>query len=232
MLRAWSVSISKPKKLVNEDAFIIDGRFLMVADGVGRSRFPDLASEAAVREFAGYFHGREVPPERWELYRFLRNVDQTVRRESRGSSTTATCVFFSVSNEEVRPFTAVSIGDSRLYLIDARGGLLPTMQQLSTDHVVIQGEREFLSFVIGGHEREGDAPNAIFSGALAPGQWLVLCTDGCWRFLESYRGWLLSKLFAIGRLPERTIDTLVNDIVKDAARACQDDATLILIQNK
>jgi serine/threonine protein phosphatase PrpC len=232
MLRAWAVSISKPKKLVNEDAFIIDGRFLMVADGVGRSRYPDLASETAVREFARYFRGRAKAPERGELSRFLREVDRTVRCESYGSSTTAACVFFEATNETVRPFTALAIGDSRLYLLDARGGVTPAMAQLSTDHVMHQGDREFLSFVIGGRAREGEALNAIFSGVLAPGQWLLLCTDGCWRFLEDHKGWLLSKLPAFARFPEKAMDNLLQELVGAAARFSRDDATLILIKNE
>lgn len=232
MLKAFSASYKKESREVNEDSLgIIDGRFYMVADGVSSSPRGDLASVEAVRLFLEYFGERITEPEDWELRRFLINARNQVSRASNGSRTTVAAAWVWPLDEDIFSIFGVSIGDSRLYILDTRGE--PVLRQVSRDHTV----REFslrtmrmvtkLSATCGGQSLP-DVELAITRQYLAPGEWLIIVTDGAWGYIEKNREWFLGS---IPRFRERP-DYMVDYLAKTAASQQRDDATIIMLQNE
>lgn len=225
----------------NEDAFLVDpprGIFL-VADGMGGHAAGEVAS-AIARDVVGTALARHVDSgvDGEELERVL---DESIRAAhqaitahaaqhpaSRGMGTTLTsCV--------VRPdgaFRIGHVGDSRAYRLGERG-----LEQVTRDHTWVQLEVDagrlsasaarthHLSHII---TRALGADSAddpdILAGTLAPGDLLLLCTDGLTGKVDD--GELERILAAAAPLPER-VDALIRAA---NARGGEDNITAVLVE--
>jgi serine/threonine protein phosphatase PrpC len=170
----------------NQDSGFASPNLLVVADGVGGAARGDVASSTAVqalRRLDG------PPPEdllealAGAVHRAHDRIAELVEQnpEFDGTSTTVTAALF-----DGRQIGVAHVGDSRGYLL--RDG---TLSQLTKDHTFVQGlidegritEDEarnhphrnlILRAVDGVHETDPD----LFEVELAPGDRLLLCSDG------------------------------------------------------
>lgn len=198
----------------NQDSAYAGPHLLVVADGVGGSARGDIASSAAV----GVMRRLDEPPGNDVLGALAgaihRSHDQIAALvaespEIDGTSTTVTAVVFDGTRLGVG-----HVGDSRGYLL--RDG---SLSQLTTDHTFVQSlvdegritEDEarvhphrnlILRAVDGVHEPEPD----VFSLDVAPGDRVMLCSDGCSGALDNTE---LARLLGEGT-PDHAAVTLVS----------------------
>jgi len=181
------------RREVNEDAFLIDGALLAVADGVGGAPRGDLAASAAVAALEELAAGS--PPRRTALADALRIADEQVValgdrwRELRGAATTMTAAIVFEDVDRRAWAQLAHAGDSRAYLW--RAG---TVTQLTSDHTLGQAAREAglapamradntLVNMLGGPNGTGVDVDELFVQLLV-GDVLLLCSDGVSSFLE------------------------------------------------
>jgi serine/threonine protein phosphatase PrpC len=171
----------------NQDSGYAGPHLLAVADGVGGSARGDIASSATVE----VLRQLDEPPGNDMLSALAGAIHRSHDRiaglvaetpEIEGTSTTVTAAIFDGIQIGV-----AHVGDSRGYLL--RDG---TLSQLTTDHTFVQSlidegritEDEarvhphrnlILRAVDGVHEPEPD----VFTLEVAPGDRLLLCSDGC-----------------------------------------------------
>ena len=175
----------------NQDSGYAGPHLLVIADGVGGSARGDIASSATVE----MLRKLDVPPQDGSpddmlgalagaIHRSHDRIAQLVREfpDIEGTSSTVTAAIFDGTLIGVG-----HVGDSRGYLL--REGAL---SQLTTDHTFVQSlidegritEEEarvhphrnlILRAVDGVHEPEPD----VFTLEAAPGDRLLLCSDGC-----------------------------------------------------
>lgn len=182
------------------------GELLLVADGMGGHAAGDRASRLAIRHLIQGFLDRgdwlSVAPDQSvdDLTRKMQGMLLEVHRrileisltdpDQRGMGTTLTMALVVGSTLDV-----VHIGDSRCYLI--RQGVA---EQLTKDHTLARqmvdsggmspedeaGSRwsSVLWNVLGGHG-EGDLTVELRRIPLEPGDTLVLCTDGLYRYVDA-----------------------------------------------
>ena len=177
----------------NQDSGYASSHLLVIADGVGGSARGDIASSATVEMLRKLDEPAPADEERPDdmlgalagaIHRSHDRIAQLVREmpELEGTSSTVTAAMF-----DGTVFGIGHVGDSRGYLL--RDG---TLSQLTTDHTFVQSlvdegritEDEarvhphrnlILRAVDGVHEPEPD----VFTLDAAPGDRLLLCSDGC-----------------------------------------------------
>ena len=204
----------------NQDSGYAGPHLLVIADGVGGSARGDIASSATV----DMLRKLDVPPVASEdgssddvlgalagaIHRSHDRIAQLVQEfpDIEGTSSTVTAALFDGAAVGIG-----HVGDSRGYLL--RDGAL---SQLTTDHTFVQSlidegritEDEarvhphrnlILRAVDGVHEPEPD----VFSLELAPGDRLLLCSDGCSGSLDDAA---LTRLLAEGT-PDEAAPALV-----------------------
>ncbi len=232
MLKAYSASYKKESRAVNEDSFgLIADKFYMVADGISSSPNGAAASQEAVRLFAEYFGRLSRLPSLPELHQFLLDTGRQVDRASDGSHTTVAAVWFPSVSVEPTPFVGLSVGDSRIYILDTLGE--PKLRQLSRDHVTSIFDRRqwrvktVLTASCGG-EPLPDIRHGLVRHVLARGEWLIIATDGVWGFLEKNREWFLASVPQFQQKPADMVDILA----MLAARQQRDDATVMIIRRE
>ncbi len=198
----------------NQDSGYAGPHLLVVADGVGGSARGDIASSATVE----VLRRLDEPPGddilsalAGAIHRSHDRIAALVREtpEIEGTSTTVTAAIFDGTHLGVG-----HVGDSRGYLL--RDGVL---SQLTTDHTFVQSlidegritEDEarvhphrnlILRAVDGVHEPEPD----VFTIEVAPGDRVMLCSDGCSGVLDDAE---LTRLLADGT-PDHAAVTLVS----------------------
>ena len=198
----------------NQDSGYASERLLVVADGVGGAARGDIASSTAVQILRRL---DSPPPEdllealAGAIHRAHDRIAELVDEdpELEGTSTTVTAALFDGTRVGVG-----HVGDSRGYLL--RDGQL---SQLTRDHTFVQGlidegritEEEsrvhphrnlILRAVDGVHETDPD----LFLVDLAPGDRLLLCSDGCSGVLDNDR---LTDILGTG-----TIDYAVVELIR------------------
>ncbi|HSE69909.1 MAG TPA: PP2C family serine/threonine-protein phosphatase [Nocardioidaceae bacterium] len=207
----------------NQDSGFASEHLLVIADGVGGAARGDIASSTAVqilRRLDG------PPPEdvleamAGAIHRAHDRIAELVDEdpELEGTSTTVTAALFDGNRIGVG-----HIGDSRGYLL--RNGEL---SQLTKDHTFVQSlidegritEEEsrthphrnlILRAVDGVHETDPD----LFMIELAPGDRLLLCSDGCSGVLDNDR---LADILGTG-----TVDYAVVELVRASLDAGSTD---------
>jgi protein phosphatase len=207
----------------NQDSGFASEHLLVIADGVGGAARGDIASSTAVqilRRLDG------PPPEdvleamAGAIHRAHDRIAELVDEdpELEGTSTTVTAALFDGNRIGVG-----HIGDSRGYLL--RNGEL---SQLTKDHTFVQSlidegritEEEsrshphrnlILRAVDGVHETDPD----LFMIELAPGDRLLLCSDGCSGVLDNGR---LADILGTG-----TVDYAVVELVRASLDAGSTD---------
>ncbi len=198
----------------NQDSGYAGPHLLVVADGVGGSARGDVASAATVE----VLRQLDVPPGNDMLSALAGAIHKSHDRiagmvaespEIEGTSTTVTATIFDGTQIGVG-----HVGDSRGYLL--RDG---TLSQLTTDHTFVQSlidegritEDEarvhphrnlILRAVDGVHEPEPD----VFTLDVAPGDRILLCSDGCSGVLTDED---LARLLGDGS-PDHAAVTLIN----------------------
>ncbi|MGN6574437.1 MAG: PP2C family protein-serine/threonine phosphatase [Nocardioides sp.] len=179
----------------NQDSGFAGPHLLMVADGVGGAARGDIASSTAVQILRRL---DAPPPDNMQeamagaIHRAHDRLAELVDEDPEldGTSTTITAALFDGTK-----ITVGHVGDSRGYLL--REG---TLSRLTKDHTFVQGlidegritEEEsrthphrnlILRAVDGVHETDPD----LFDVELAPGDRILLCSDGCSGVLDDDR---------------------------------------------
>jgi len=168
------------------------GVLLVVADGMGGHAGGSLAAEVAVRSLCASFSGRDPGVDGRE---FLRTALESAHdavvavgdKEGLGSRPRATCAVCMVVDEKV---AWAHVGDSRIYL--ARDGAVVTrtrdhtpIESLLQDGLIHEDEiaghpmRHYVEYCLGGIA-ERPLITVSESVALAPGDLLLVCSDGLW----------------------------------------------------
>ncbi len=213
----------------NQDSGFASPHLLVIADGVGGAARGDIASSTAVQilrrldgpapddtheALAGAIHRTHD--------RLAELVDQDPELD--GTSTTVTAGLFDGTR-----LTVGHVGDSRGYLL--RDGVL---SQLTKDHTFVQSlidegritEEEsrshphrnlILRAVDGVHDTDPD----LFDVELAPGDRILLCSDGCSGVLDADR---LADILSTG-----TIDYAVVELVRAALDAGSTDNITVVV---
>jgi protein phosphatase len=179
----------------NQDSGFAGPHLLMVADGVGGAARGDIASSTAVQ----ILRRLDAPPPdnmaeamAGAIHRAHDRLAELVDEDPEldGTSTTITAALFDGTK-----ITVGHVGDSRGYLL--REG---TLSRLTKDHTFVQGlidegritEEEsrthphrnlILRAVDGVHETDPD----LFDVEVAPGDRILLCSDGCSGVLDDDR---------------------------------------------
>ncbi|MFZ5848576.1 MAG: PP2C family protein-serine/threonine phosphatase [Actinomycetota bacterium] len=207
----------------NQDSGFASENLLVVADGVGGAARGDVASSTAVQIMRRL--DAPAPPDLLEALagaihrahdRIAELVDEDPALE--GTSTTVTAALF-----DGRKVGIGHVGDSRGYLL--RSGEL---SQLTKDHTFVQGlidegritEDEarthphrnlILRAVDGVHETDPD----LFTLDVAPGDRLLLCSDGCSGVLDDAR---IADILGTG-----TVDYAAVELVRASLEAGSSD---------
>ncbi len=207
----------------NQDSGYASEHLLVVADGVGGAARGDVASSTAIqalRRLDGPADGDPLEALAGAIHRAHDRIAELVEQdpELEGTSTTVTSVLFDGSRVGV-----AHIGDSRGYLL--REG---TLSQLTKDHTFVQSlidegritEEEsrshphrnlILRAVDGVHETDPD----LFYIELAPGDRLLLCSDGASGVLDRDR---LTDILGTG-----SIDFAVVELIRASLEAGSSD---------
>jgi serine/threonine protein phosphatase PrpC len=207
----------------NQDSGFASERLLVIADGVGGAARGDIASSTAVQ----ILRRLDAPPPEDLLEALAGAIHRAHDRiaelvdddpELEGTSTTVTAALFDGTRVGIG-----HIGDSRGYLL--RDGEL---SQLTKDHTFVQSlidegritEEEsrvhphrnlILRAVDGVHETDPD----LFLLELAPGDRILLCSDGCSGVLDNAR---LADILGTG-----TVDYAVVELIRASLEAGSSD---------
>ncbi len=207
----------------NQDSGYASDHLLVVADGVGGAARGDVASSTAVqilRRLDTAPDGDLLQAMAGAIHRAHDRIAELVDEdpELEGTSTTVTAALFDGTRVGLG-----HVGDSRAYLL--RDGEL---SQLTKDHTFVQSlidegritqeearshphRNLILKAVDGVHETDPD----LFTIELAPGDRLLLCSDGCSGVLDDSR---LADILGTG-----TVDYAVVELVRSALEAGSSD---------
>lgn len=207
----------------NQDSAFASERLLVIADGVGGAARGDVASSTAVdalRRLDAPAPADLLQALAGAIHRAHDRIAELVEQQPEldGTSTTVTAVLFDGNRIGV-----AHIGDSRGYLL--REG---TLSQLTRDHTFVQGlidegritEEEsrshphrnlILRAVDGVHETDPD----LFYIELAPGDRLLLCSDGASGVLDEHR---LADILETG-----SVDYAVVELIRASLEAGSSD---------
>jgi PPM family protein phosphatase len=213
----------------NQDSGFASENLLVIADGVGGAARGDIASSTAVqilRRLDAPAPDNAHQALAGAIHRAHDRLAELVEEdpELEGTSTTVTAALF-----DGRRITVGHVGDSRGYLL--REG---TLAQLTKDHTFVQGlidegritEEEsrshphrnlILRAVDGVHDTEPD----LFDVDLAPGDRILLCSDGCSGVLDSAR---LADILGTG-----SIDYAVVELVRASLEAGSSDNITVVV---
>ena len=213
----------------NPDSGFASPHLLIVADGVGGAARGDIASSTAVqilRRLDGPPPEDMVEALAGALHRAHDRIAELVDEDPEldGTSTTVTAALFDGSR-----VTVGHVGDSRGYLL--RDG---TLSQLTKDHTFVQSlidegritEEEsrthphrnlILRALDGVHETDPD----LFDVELAPGDRILLCSDGCSGVLDAGR---IADILGTG-----SVDYAVVELVRASLDAGSTDNVTVVV---
>jgi protein phosphatase len=220
------------RRQLNEDAFLSVPPVFLVADGMGGHERGEVASAAAIAEFAG-FAGRAsltIEDVRAALARARRSVDGLSVDAAIGAGTTLSGVVIAdVAGEGY--WLAMNLGDSRTYRL--AGGRL---EQISVDHSVVQelmdrGEltpedalrdrrRNVITRALGAGS---DADADFWMIPAAQGDRILVCSDGLPTELPAER---IRTILAIEAHPQAAATRLVHEAVLHGGR---DNITAVVV---
>ena len=183
-----------------------------LADGVGKSEMGREAAVRTVESFITYFKTR--PPSwstRKALDEFTRLINRSLYQEGMARFerpeflTTAAVVVL-----EGDRLHGLNVGDSRVYLLHSGA-----LAQLSVDHA--DAQPDFQHVLTRGMGMEADVSPQFFEHAVAPGDVVLLCSDGINRNLTDaeLRELLASRTSArtiVSRAREKATDETLDDM--------------------
>ena len=183
--------VAKPR---NEDRFAVadvgGAAVLVVCDGVSCSQHPDQAADAAATTIARLLR-ESTDDDAAALARAVLAAEAAVRAIAFDAADAVdppeTTVVAAVRRGE--RVTVAWVGDSRAYLVGPTSTRLLTRDHswqneavdagdLTADQAAAQPQARSLTRTVGGRDA-ADAP-AVATATVAPGDRLVLCTDGVW----------------------------------------------------
>jgi serine/threonine protein kinase len=195
-----------------------DSLIAVLADGAGEGGAAREAALKVVTDFVTFFKSR---PRSWStrkaLEEFARLINRTLHNESIArfgapEMISTVCVVV-VEGDKL---TGLNVGDSRAYVLHSAG-----LVQLSSDHVVAHPDLEHvLTRAMG---MEPDVQPHAFEHTVAPGDILLLCSDGASRVLdaEALRQILMRRLGA---------RSLVSAACEGVTPETLDDASAVVIE--
>lgn len=216
----------------NEDSYLAESPFFVVADGMGGHAAGDVASAAVVTRLAASAYDDVVQPA--DIMDALRtatdDISHAADADDLGVGTTVTGVALTVQGGD--PYWAVfNIGDSRVYRFDAG-----ELEQITTDHSVVQElidarlldprDAEFHpdSSVITRAVGFNVEPHADFwMLPLTPGLRMLVCSDGLTREVDD--AGLRERLSGEGS-PADIAESLVQDALAGGGR---DNVTAVVV---
>ena len=222
-------------KAENQDAFAAcqpslaqtryKGIALCVADGVSCSRHAQQASSTSVTHFLQDYYST---PDSWDVKtaaaRVLSSLNAWLFHHGRQASARHDSLVTTFSGLILKSVTAhiLHVGDSRIYrLRDAR------LEQLSRDHCVQQGGREFLSRALGMDSHlEVDYGQEL----LQTGDVFLLTTDGVHGFLTSAQ--LQQTLLELPQsVSQHQLERVCRQVVQQALdHGSDDNASCCIVQ--
>lgn len=198
------------------------GALFVVADGVGSLGAGDEASKAAIATLLDTYYDSELEDDdpRERLIAAIQDANEAVRARSRTleadnmGTTLAGAVIFASGQAFI-----FHVGDSRVYRLRGQA-----MQQLTADHSAVdtasRSQRSKLTSYVG-------QPDPVIMGVsaqtLAPGDTLVICSDGLWGMVEEAE---IAAVVASNSL-ESSVEKLVERVYANGAR---DNVTVMLVQ--
>jgi len=231
------------KRKNNEDAsFVIpEENIFIIADGVGGHNSGEIASRTTVSKIVEYIRNNALSKDldatgiKNYFAKCIEKVNKSVydlsmlQPENMGMATTVTIAYVDESNAYI-----TNVGDSRAYLY-SKGALT----QITEDHtyvnalirkgIITKEEAQFhekkniITKAIGG---EALASPDFFFVSIAPGDVLILCTDGLHGEIGDD---VISKIVAAGASMTETCTNLVNKANQCGGR---DNITVICLKIK
>ncbi len=241
-MQSWGLTDKGCVRKMNQDAYEIrqldrDTLLCVVCDGMGGAKSGNVASSLAVDVFSQEIQRTWIPNMEWDRAdQMLKNAvklanftvyDQAAQfEEFSGMGTTLVAAFL-----RGRKVSFVNVGDSRAYVINAKG-----IRQITRDHSVVQmmvdrGEltpetakhypgKNLITRAVG---TEMTVLVDIFRQELNRGDFLLLCTDGLSNLLDDQE-----ILFEVvhGVNKERCCQRLLDIAV---SRGASDNVTCVLV---
>lgn len=234
LLLSWSgITDQGRRRETNQDAFLADFPLFIVADGMGGHAGGEIASRSTVVRLQDMVASGEVTRAAIENALELAVADIADHPETtdEGTGTTLTGVYFEKGGDEPH-WTALNIGDSRVYLLrDDR------LVQITTDHSVVQ--ELITAGKLSPEEAEGHPYSNVITRAVgaseltAPdyvsidvrsGDRFVICSDGLTKELTDYG---IQHFLREHRDPGEAVDAMLAAALENGGR---DNVTLIIVQ--
>ncbi|MER7797358.1 protein phosphatase 2C domain-containing protein [Microbacterium sp. NPDC096154] len=220
------------RRTLNEDSFFSVSPLFLVADGMGGHDRGEIASAAAIAQFAPYAGRGSLTIEevREALARARESVENLSAGSESGAGTTLTGVVIAdVAGEGY--WLAVNLGDSRTYRF--AGGRL---EQISVDHSVVQEllDRGELTPEEAAHDRRRNViTRALGAGSVgeadywmlpaAEGDRILVCSDGLSGELSAER---IRTILSVEAHPQAAASRLVHEAVLHGGR---DNVTAVVV---
>ena len=216
----------------NEDSYLAESPFFVVADGMGGHAAGDVASAAVVTRLAASAYDDVVQPT--DIVDALRaatdDISHAADADDLGVGTTVTGVALTVQGGD--PYWAVfNIGDSRVYRFDAG-----ELEQITTDHSVVQ---ELIDArLLDPRDAEFHPDSSVITRAvgfnvepyadfwmlpLKQGLRVLVCSDGLTREVDDDG---LRERLSGGGSPAEIADGLVQDALRGGGR---DNITAVVV---
>lgn len=215
----------------NEDSYLVDSPLFVIADGMGGHAAGDIASATAVEKIKE--HRSEITADDpTTLTGTVRDANRAIWDKSeidptvRGMGTTCTMILVEGDRAEV-----AHVGDSRAYLF--HNGEL---RQITDDHTLVgrmvregklkpeeaerHPQRSMVTRALGVDE---DVEVDQFSVTLAPGDRLILCSDGLSGMLSEER---IAQVLTNESDPQAAADRLIEDANEAGG---EDNITVIVV---
>ncbi len=248
MLASFGVSDAGPVRSNNEDCFLADDRLSLyvVADGMGGHAAGEVASRVAVDAIEGFIRSADDPAEfapacgidpelsysgnrlRTAICLANRRVFETAaaHQEYSGMGTTVVCALLTGTT-----LTIGHVGDSRLYIL-ADGRLVAQTRDDTWAAALLEGGdegtgmhghpmRNVLTNVLGA--RDGTHIH-VSEREFAPGQTLLLCTDGVHGAMADER---LRQVLSQAGPAEQIAQAVVAAAIEHGSR---DNVTAVVVQ--
>lgn len=225
---------------VNEDSFLAQDGFFLVADGMGGHSFGDRASQSVVATFAAAAAGGDwLTPDRVVQTIHSSNSAVVAMTEGDDESVSGTTLagLALVRSETAHHWMAFNVGDSRVYSWDGR-----KLEQVTVDHSAVQellDRGQITAIEASEHPHRNVVTRAIGVGDIVdPDIWLlpvsgsrlfVVCSDGLTKELDDDR---IAGILATGfqvkdglSLAERLVDAAV-------AAGGSDNVTVVIVESE
>lgn len=217
----------------NEDSYLVDAPFFVVADGMGGHLAGDRASDAVVRRLGSASRGAFGSREDIEAALAVATVDieRAAGGNSIGAGTTVTGLTL-VASAGVPAILVFNVGDSRTYRIEDG-----VMRRVTTDHSVVQemvdagllraedAESHPDSNVITRAVGFGEPPQPDFwTLPLRAGDRYIVCSDGLTKEIGDVG---ISRIAAKEPDPQALAERLVGDAIVAGGR---DNVTVVVLR--